>query len=146
MPATITRREVNAALIAGAVALAVPGGAARARGAAVPLYDFCIAGGVHHNLFAARDGLVPGTRLVLRPEPENPHDAFAIAVERADGLMLGYIPRAANEPIVRLLRDGATVVAEVVGPVDIWDDEAVEGLVHTGIWEGDPVVRLTLYA
>jgi len=140
--AAITRREVNTALIAGAVALAVPVGVRPARAVAVPLFDFAIAGGGFHGLWQVRGELLPGEALRLRPEPGNPFDANAVAVERADGLMLGYIPRVANEPIVRLLAEGARVEAEVVGPVDFWNDEAIDRLVCTDVGEGDPVVSL----
>jgi hypothetical protein len=35
----------------------------------------------------------PGSSLVLRPEPSNPHDPHAVAVDLPDGTPLGYVPR-----------------------------------------------------
>lgn len=36
----------------------------------------------------------PGDRLVLRPEPSNPHDPAAIRAETSAGETIGYLPRA----------------------------------------------------
>lgn len=135
-----TRREVNRALLATALAMA---GSARLP-ARTHLYDFAIAGGFHHGLDQVRDLLQPGERLDLRLEPDNPHDPSAVAVMRG-ALRLGYLPREANAPVARLIATGGTVLAEVVGPLhvervaDIPDD-----LVFTGFTDGDPRVRLTV--
>ena len=141
----LTRREAGGALLGGALALVVPG-AAPARAASVPLLDFAIAGGWYHGLCRTWKTLAVGERLVLRAEPENPCDANAVAVHRADGLMLGYVPRAANPPIARLLRGGATIEAEIVGRLDQGDGEEGDALAFTSFMEGDPRIRLTLWA
>jgi hypothetical protein len=52
-----------------------------------------VAGAVHRPEALASDGAAPGRRLLLRPEPENPHDPNAGAVLTEDGLALGYVPR-----------------------------------------------------
>lgn len=140
-----TRREVNRALLLGAMALAAPGAAMKAQRLRTPLFDFAIAGGWYHGLKDVRHELAPGEKLLLQAEPANPHDPNAVAVKRGDGLMLGYVPREANEPIVRLLKRGSRVEAVIVGPLnfrraaDIPDDFA-----FTGFTAGDPRIRLTL--
>ena len=50
--------------------------------------------------------LPPGTKLVLRREPENVHDRWAIAVETGDGIMLGHVTRFKNEAIARMMDHG----------------------------------------
>lgn len=142
----LTRRQAGASLIGGLLAMIVPGlapaRAISARAAPVALGDVAIAGGWYHGLCRTWKTLAVGERLLLRAEPDNPHDADAVAIHRADGLRLGYVPRAANPPIARLLRDGATVKAEIVGRLGSDDD----GFAHTGFLDGDPRVRLTLHA
>lgn len=54
-----------------------------------------------------------GELLLLKAEPENPHDAFAVRVERR-GRMLGYVPRSDNRHIRRLLEQGARLCCRVV--------------------------------
>lgn len=109
------------------------------------LFDFAIAGGWYHGLAGVREELAPGEILRLRAEPENPHDADAVAVHRTDGLMLGYIPRAANAPVARLLKLGAPVEAVIVGPIAFgpYDNEP-EDFAFTSVTEGDPRIRLVL--
>ena len=53
-----------------------------------------IAGAARHHAHAlASDGAAPGRPLVLRRDPENPHDPNAIAVLTAAGEQLGFVPR-----------------------------------------------------
>jgi hypothetical protein len=47
----------------------------------------------HHAQALASDDLAPGFALVLRRDPDNPHDEHAIAVDLPDGLQLGWVPR-----------------------------------------------------
>ena len=139
-----TRREANRLVLAGAFALLGTVAVKPAR-AAKPLFDFAIAGGGYHGLDAARGTLVLGERLVLRPEPENEYDVNAVAVHRADNLMLGYVPRAANPPIARLLQDGARVEAVVVGRLSFrHEDEIPDDFAATEFRNGDPRIRLML--
>ncbi|HET7850610.1 MAG TPA: HIRAN domain-containing protein [Pseudolabrys sp.] len=142
-----SRREVNRALLVTAFALLTPGARAIASETDTPLFDFAIAGGAHHGLYLdrARDTLALGERLLLRAEPENPYDANAIAVHRRDGLMLGYMPRYANEPIAALLAEGARIDAEVVERLHVRDgEETPDDLAFTFFLNGDPRIRLTL--
>lgn len=49
---------------------------------------------------------VPGSALVLRPEPENPHDASAVGVwDAAARLQVGYLPRDRAREIAPRLAD-----------------------------------------
>jgi hypothetical protein len=52
-----------------------------------------VAGAVHRPQALASDLAAPGSALTLRPEPDNPHDPSAVAVDLADGTPLGYVPR-----------------------------------------------------
>jgi hypothetical protein len=145
MSSSFSRREVNRALLATAFALLTPAGRMAAVAVDTPLFDFAIAGGGYHSLGRVRDALTLGERLMLRAEPDNPHDANAVAVHHADGRMLGYIPRVANEPIAQLLADGARIDAEVVERLNVRNGEkAPDDLAFTLFLNGDPRIRLTL--
>jgi hypothetical protein len=52
-----------------------------------------VAGAVHRREALDSPLAAPGSALVLRPEPSNPHDPSAVAVDLADGTPLGYVPR-----------------------------------------------------
>jgi hypothetical protein len=139
-----TRREVNRALLAAAVACVAAPRLAFAAAPARRLFDFALAGGHHHGLYAALPGLRPGVILQLVREAQNPHDFDAVAVHSADGLKLGYVPRAANTPIAALLDRGEALRAEIIRMLDL--KSAVEippDLVFTAFASGDPMIRLT---
>lgn len=139
---TFTRRDVNRALLATALAI-VSGRDAVAR-PSVPLFDFAIAGGHHHGLGAALGRIMPGTILDVVREADNPYDTDAVAVH-LDGLKLGFIPREANSPVARLLDRGERVTAEVVRMLDIRrSSEVPDELVFTAFSSGDPMIRLTV--
>lgn len=145
MTERFTRREVNRGLLLGALALAAPGAAMPRPLVRTPLFDFAVAGGYYHGLDAARGSLLPGVALHLQAEPTNPYDGNAVAVQRSDGLMLGYVPRAANEPVARLLKLGRRLEAVVVGPLRIQRAADIPAdLAFTGLADGDPRIRLTL--
>ncbi|MFT4096798.1 MAG: HIRAN domain-containing protein [Rhodoblastus sp.] len=137
--ATLTRRDFGRALIAGAATIAAPALPA----AREPVLDFAVAGGWFHGLRAALSELAVGERLRLVAEPENPYDRNAVAVWRGS-VKLGYVPRAANAPLARLLAEGATVEAEIArffgaAPKDRWPDD----FEFTSVMAGDPVIRAT---
>jgi hypothetical protein len=139
-----TRREVNRALLAATLMLAAPT-AVVTRRPGMHLFDFAIAGGGYHGLYDVREELMIGEELKLRAEPDNPFDVNAVAVHRAGGLMLGYLPREANAPVARLLASGESIEARVIGRLvfgraeDVPDDFAFTGFVN-----GDPRIRLLL--
>lgn len=141
---TFTRRTVDRALLAVAIALLAPGRAPPA--GRTKVLDFAVAGGWYHGLDQARPDMATGDLLRLVAEPDNPHDANAVAVWRGD-LMLGYMPRAANEFIARLLASGARIEAEV-SRIYEWrsGDGAPEDFAYTSVASGDPVIRATLVA
>lgn len=139
---TFTRRDVNRALLA--TALAIVGGSKAIARPSVKLFDFAIAGGHHHGLEAALGSITPGTKFALVREAANPYDADAVAVH-LDGLKLGFIPREANSPVARLLDRGERVTAEVLRMLDIWrSSEVPDELVFTAFASGDPMIRLTI--
>ena len=57
--------------------------------------DIQVVGGYYHTMAEAmaRKEIHRGSVLVLRREPFNVHDPFAIAVDSPQGTMLGYLPR-----------------------------------------------------
>ncbi len=136
-----TRRDVNSALLASALALA----AGELFKPVTPrhLFDFAIAGRGYHDLDKRLADMSAGTVLILLRERANPHDPFAVAVHMADGAKLGFIPRIANEPVATLLDDGQTLTAIVTRFLvatrarDVPDD-----LVFTMVASGDPIVGL----
>ncbi len=60
--------------------------------------------------------LGPGTELVLRREPENRWDPWAVAVETLDGRALGYLTRYKNETVARMMDHGHRFEAWVEEP------------------------------
>lgn len=54
----------------------------------------------------------PSECLMLATEEDNPHDRFAVKIER-NSVMIGHVPRIDNFHISRLLRQGADVQCEV---------------------------------
>jgi hypothetical protein len=144
MTREFTRRDVNRALLATAVALA-SGGAAVLPRLPQHLFDFAIAGGHYHALAAELPNIAAGSQLILRREPDNPYDANAIAVHTPSGAMLGFVPRVANEPLAALLDGGRVVRARVLRLLSIADwTDIPDDLVFTSVASGDPVVRLML--
>lgn len=78
-------------------------------------------GHAYYDHDAVRNDLRPGARLTLVREPSNPHDPLAVEVI-AEGVTapagsgrvaakLGYVPRASNEAVARLMDAGADVRA-----------------------------------
>lgn len=143
---SLTRRDFGRALIAGAATAATPGFAVGRELVAVarePVLDFAIAGGWFHGLPTALADLAVGERLRLVAEPENPYDANAVAVWRGP-VKLGYVPRAANAPLARLLAGGAKVEAEITRFFKAAPkDRAPDDFAFTSVTNGDPVIRAT---
>ncbi len=77
------------------------------------LNRFSIAGFPYYDGPALIRRLRPGAQLRLTREPRNPHDPFAVKIHRGRA-NLGYIPRADNKHISRLLAQGARVACRVV--------------------------------
>jgi len=62
----------------------------------------------HHAAALASDEVEPGRPLVLRREPDNPHDPNAIAVLTPGGEQVGWVPRDLAERIAPELDAGET--------------------------------------
>lgn len=140
----VTRREVNLALLVTAIAAAGAVRLGQSDRAKVHLFDFAIAGGRHHALERRLPFMKLGDRLRLAAEADNPHDGDAVAVLDQGGVRLGYVPRAANSPIARLLERNEQVTAEIIGFADFKKSADVpDSLVFTAVISGDPIIRLT---
>jgi hypothetical protein len=72
----------------------------------IMLIECPIAGTSFRDLKAVAPTLLPGNLLVLKREPQNSHDALAIMIFDETGHHLGYIPRAKNEALARLMDAG----------------------------------------
>ena len=79
----------------------------------IMLVECQIAGTSHRDIKAIEPALTPGTLLVLRREPENAHDALAIMIFNEAGAHLGYVPRAKNEALARLMDAGKLLFAKL---------------------------------
>ena len=88
-----------------------------------------IAGTGHHCDEDSGHRLVEAPRLALVREPDNEHDADAVAVH-LDGQRVGYIPRRHNTVLARLLDAGTCMHARVVSVLDPedgpWLDAEIE--------------------
>jgi hypothetical protein len=112
MPSSMLRRnflkQLLAAPLFGAPAIVA------ARTAEVDFSVFPVAGFSYYDGPAILDRLRPGDPVTLVREPGNPHDPRAIRIE-ALGHRVGYVPRSENQPLVRLLEQGAELRAHIVG-------------------------------
>ena len=63
-----------------------------------------------------------GHFLVFKREPQNPHDTLAIAVFDEKGRKLGYVPKAKNEVLARLMDSGKFIFGKLISKewVDDW--------------------------
>lgn len=68
-----------------------------------------VAGTEYHDAEEAEPELAVGTALVFQREPDNRHDELASRILDPKGRMLGYVPRAKNEVLARLLDAGKLV-------------------------------------
>jgi HIRAN domain len=61
------------------------------------------------------EGLRPGSRLFLMPDPQNRHDASAVALRTDDPItIVGYCPRYLSKDFLQLLKSGTSDIPEVV--------------------------------
>jgi len=81
------------------------------------LLDCELAGVGHHQADACWDELAAGQLLTLVREPANPHDALAVRVDGAHGV-LGYVPRSRRQRIAQALDDGLALQARLTGLSD----------------------------
>lgn len=79
----------------------------------IMLIEGLIAGTSHRALKEIEPALHPGALLVLKREPANAHDPLAIMIFDDAGHHLGYVPRAKNEAIARLMDAGKLLFARL---------------------------------
>jgi HIRAN domain len=79
----------------------------------IMLVECQIAGTSHRALKDIEPTLAPGALLVLKREIGNPHDALAIMIFAESGHNLGYVPRAKNEALARLMDAGKLLFAKL---------------------------------
>lgn len=79
------------------------------------LLECHIAGTTWRDLSEVEHTLHAGDELTLRREPGNEHDQLAIQVLTANGAHLGYVPRAHNETLARLMDTGKLLFAKLTG-------------------------------
>ncbi len=72
----------------------------------IMLVECHIAGTSHRDVKSVEPELLPGVLLPLKREPGNPHDTLAIMIYDEQGHHLGYVPRAKNEALARLMDAG----------------------------------------
>lgn len=84
------------------------------------------------NIEEIAEWLETGANLRLQREPENKFDPSAIAVYDAQNNILGYVPRAKNEVLARLLEAGKYLSAKLVAKdtLDGWTRLNIEIFLH----------------
>ena len=71
------------------------------------LFDTYVAGTPHvDGIEELEPGLNVGDRLDFFREPDNPYDPMAIAVKNTDGVKIGYVPKAHNAVVSRVMDAG----------------------------------------
>jgi hypothetical protein len=70
--------------------------------------------GRHHADALGGEDVAPGLPLILRRDPDNVHDANAIAVLAAGGAQLGWVPRELAVEVARELDAGTPWTAVVL--------------------------------
>lgn len=63
-----------------------------------------------------------GERVILKREPKNEYDKYAIRVQRNDGRKLGYIPRQDNKVIANLMDAGKNIYAIYTEMLDPYEE------------------------
>jgi hypothetical protein len=79
----------------------------------IVLLECHVAGTAYRDLNAIESILRAGEELTLGREPDNEHDNLAIQILTASGALLGYVPRAKNEPLARLMDAGKFLFAKL---------------------------------
>lgn len=73
-----------------------------------------------------------GEKLSFFREPENPHDDRAIIIKNADGVKIGYVPRADNAIFSRLMDAGKLLFAKITDKeiIDDWLKIEIKVFLH----------------
>jgi len=104
----------TAGALAAVFAVAPSARARRPAARRVFLQATAVAGTAYYEAGRVRRRMRRGDALVLRREPTNPHDKLAIEVFTAAGAKLGYVPRAINPPLARLMDAGFRLETRVL--------------------------------
>ena len=72
----------------------------------IMLIECQVAGTSYRDIKNIEPELHSGAMLPLKREPDNAHDALAIMIFNEAGQHLGYVPRAKNEALARLMDAG----------------------------------------
>ncbi len=127
---TLTRRRFFETLAATPfLILAGKQAVARQTPRRIPLCRCYIAGFQYHSGPAILRALRKGQRLSLKREPNNPHDALAIAVYTTTGKKIGYLPRRLNEIPATLMDQGQPVqsfIHRVTRNAPTWEMVAIQ--------------------
>ncbi len=79
----------------------------------IMLVECNIAGTSYRALKDVEPNLATGALLVLKREPANANDQLAIMILAQSGDHLGYVPRAKNEALARLMDAGKLLFAKL---------------------------------
>ncbi len=79
----------------------------------IMLVECHIAGTSHTTAKDIEPLLAPGALLVLKREMDNSHDPLAIMIFAESGERVGYVPRAKNEALARLMDAGKMLFARI---------------------------------
>lgn len=78
------------------------------------LIESRIAGTSHVEAIKEKtDTLTQGTLVAFRREPSNPYDTLAIQILNEVGERIGYVPKAQNEVLARLMDGGKLLFGKV---------------------------------
>lgn len=69
---------------------------------------FPVAGTVYYDLPLVFTNMQIGDRLILKPEPNNRYDEFAVAIYFGDH-KIGFVPRDCNEHLSKFLQLGLNI-------------------------------------
>lgn len=108
----MTRREFINRIAQFIGLLALPGAALAKTAQRTLIQQSPLAGFQHHEGQTYWPYLTVGDGLQLTREPHNPHDANAIRIDWL-GHKLGYIPRAQNQTLARLIDQGRPLKARI---------------------------------
>lgn len=94
------------------------------------LIECTVAGTTHVPVKDIEPDLTPGSVLILQREPANPHDPLAIRIHDEKGRKIGYVPRAKNEVLARLMDAGKLLFGKLVAKE--WRDNwlRIEARIH----------------
>jgi HIRAN domain len=87
----------------------------------IMLLECEIAGTSYREVKTADSLLTPGAVLILQREPTNQYDPLAIMILSSEGHHLGYVPRAKNEVLARLMDAGKLLFGKL--ETKEWIDE-----------------------